>query len=228
MRLVLISDTHNLHECLSLPDGDVLVHAGDLTTRGSVPELMAATEWLNAQIGKFAHVVCIGGNHDFCLQHFMNEGAEDLMRHEIFQRVIYLRDSSVTLYGVKFYGTPWCPKHADNEWAWDVKRGPEMREKWALIPKDTDVLITHTPPYGVLDYCWQHRLGCEDLADRVTEIHPQVHVFGHIHNAYGTRLGAFDERFNQTQFFNATSTKIVDTLAGPAYQMGNAPLIVDL
>lgn len=220
MRLVLISDTHGLHSKLDLPEGDVLVHAGDLTARGKLSELAQASSWLNAQIGKFHHVVAIGGNHDFCLEHFMTEKREDLLGN-IFGDVIYSRDRSVMIDGVKFYGTPWCPQF--NDWAFNLARGPEIKAKWDMIPADTDVLVTHTPPFGVLDHYWQYRLGDEDLMERVKFIKPDVHVFGHVHNAYGScdRDG--------TQFVNACSTAIEkDSQDQDCYVMRNAPMMVDI
>jgi hypothetical protein len=132
-------------------------------------------------------------------------------------------------FNIGNYGSPWCPQFQD--WAFNCPKGPGIREKWALIPEDTDVLITHTPPYGVLDYYFQYRLGCPDLMDRVNIVRPQVHVFGHIHNVHGDRLDtSIPDR--PIHFFNAASTKIVDTLAGPEYRMGGgvgyAPHVIDL
>jgi Icc-related predicted phosphoesterase len=215
MKLVLISDTHGLESKLDLPAGDVLIHAGDLTNRGSVAELSRAAQWLSNQIenGKFHHVVCIAGNHDFALEHFMREGEEGMMRREIFQRIIYLRDSGVTLDGVKFYGSPWQPEFCD--WAFNLKRRLPIREKWALIPEDTDVLVTHGPPMGIQDWVGRERVGCADLRVAVERLQPTLHTFGHIHGGYGENTAG------PIHFVNAS---VVDE----NYKIVNAPIVVEV
>jgi len=92
----------------------------------------------------------------------------------------------VTVAGIKFYGSPWQPWFYD--WAFNLKRRTEIRAKWDLIPLDTEVLITHGPPYGILDRTTRgERVGCEELLEAIKQIRPRLHVFGHIHEAYGIR-----------------------------------------
>lgn len=230
MRIVCISDTHNLHEKLSdvMPDGDCLVHAGDLTTSGTLRELASIGDWLQRQLDRYKHVVCTGGNHDFALEKFMQLGEEDLLRRNFFGDVIYLRDNAVAIGNRKFYGSPWSPKAApDSDWAFQLPRGMfGMRDKASLIPDGTDVLITHCPPYGILDY-WsspQKRLGDEDLWERVDIVRPKLHVFGHIHTAYGER---YDDRVPEqpTRFVNASALNIQHE----CYKYdGRKPIVVDI
>lgn len=180
MKLVLISDTHTMHDKLSLPEGNVLVHAGDMALEGSTKEVQSALDWLNKQA--FKHIVAIAGNHDwaFARRH----------RNELdFGRVIYLENNSVEIDGLKFWGSPVTPWFCD--WAFNVHRGYQIRQYWKSIPDDVDVLITHGPPHGILDqsepYHNSDHLGCEELAARllVLEDRPRVHVFGHIHGGRG-------------------------------------------
>lgn len=185
MKVVLISDTHGAHP--SLPAGDVLVHCGDLTHFGSFRELRGEVEWLKSL--PFRHVVLIAGNHDVALGNLCEKKLEAQTRKLLFSGVHYLRDSGVTLDGVKFWGTPWIPPYAG---AFNLPE-VELASKWAEIPADTDVLITHGPPAGVLD----GGAGSVSLAKTVRRIHPQIHCFGHVHEGRG-------ERSNGIRFFNCS------------------------
>ena len=162
MRLVLISDTHNRQDQLRVPDGDVLVHAGDFTMSGTEKEIAAFGAWLGAQ--RHAHKVLIAGNHDRLF-----ESDPERARSLIPRDVHYLRDSEVTIEGIRFYGAPWQPWFLD--WAFNVPRGPAIAAKWALIPSGIDVLVTHGPPQGTADLTSRgEHVGCADLAaalDRV-------------------------------------------------------------
>lgn len=181
MRIVAISDTHEKHYQLKLPEGDVLVHAGDITNRGRIEKLAEFASWLNVQ--DFKHKVIVCGNHDFCFQDPRHDIAVNLIREA---GGTYLQDSGTTIHGVNFWGSPWQPWFYD--WAFNLRRGPQIAAKWNLIPDDTNVLITHGPPMGILDLIandWgdsnQHE-GCQDLIDRINNL-PELkaHIFGHFH-----------------------------------------------
>lgn len=210
MRLVMISDTHGMHDKLSLPDGDVLIHAGDLCMSGSMPEAHTACEWLKRQQRKFAHVVFIAGNHDFA---FERDNPLAYLRGA--GRVHYLLNSDITIDGVKFWGSPMTPWF--NNWAFNVERGAAIMHYWRGIPADTQVLITHGPPMGILDKSFSkgEHLGCEDLRERVVVLKPRVHVFGHIHGGYGI------DWIWGTQFINAS---VVDE----TYKVVNVPIVCDI
>jgi len=197
-RFVLISDTHNTRPVL--PPGDVLIHAGDLTMSGNMTELKSAATWLREQTKVFKHVVAIAGNHDFALEHFMREGAEGLAK-ELFWPALYLRDEGVTLDGLTCYGSPWQPRFCD--WAFNADRGPTIKKYWDAIPKNLDILISHGPPYHILDWVGRDRVGCQDLRDALDRTQPLVHVFGHIHAAYG-RASTFIEGAPTVQCYNAS------------------------
>jgi len=178
LRLVCLSDTHNGHDRLVVPDGDVLLHAGDLTGRGTAREVAAAGVFL-ARL-PHCHKVVVAGNHDFLFQE------EPGRARELLGDVTYLQDELALVAGLTIWGSPWQPWFHD--WAFNLPRGAPLAERWALVPEGVDVLVTHGPPWGVLD-CTQggERVGCEELLLARARIRPRLHLFGHIHEAYGTR-----------------------------------------
>lgn len=178
MKIVAISDTHNKHALLQLPLGDVLVHAGDVSGRGNEKEILDFLNWFAKQPHK--HKIFIAGNHDFYFEKYPQTEIYKTLRSE----VIYLNDSGITLEGVNFWGSPVQPWFYD--WAFNRRRGPEIKKHWDLIPANTNVLITHGPPLGILDrtVTGQH-VGCEDLLAAIEKVKPHYNVFGHIHEAYG-------------------------------------------
>lgn len=190
MRIVFISDTHGLHARVAIPEGDVLVHAGDLTGHGTVDEIRALDGFLAGLPHR--HKIIIAGNHDWAFEREPDE-ARRAVRH-----AIYLQDEAVEIDGLRFYGSPWQPWFLD--WAFNLPRGEALREVWSRIPDDTDVLVTHGPPLQILDRCYDGRhVGCEALREAVLErVRPRVHVFGHIHEAWGR----FDS--THTTFINAS------------------------
>lgn len=211
MKLALISDTHGLHDGLVVPNADVLVHAGDLTMRGSRRELEEAAAWLASLPHK--HKVVVGGNHDWDLQRLLMADQESII-DSMFAGCHYLRDSSVNIEGFNFYGSPWQPFFCD--WAFNLPRGSRLKEKWDMIPRrGLDVLITHGPPQGVLDSCPNGNVGCYDLRDAIRDAQPLIHVFGHIHESYG------HEKVGMTDFYNAS---VVDG----RYRRVNTPWVIDL
>lgn len=205
MRIVCVSDTHGQGLDLAVPDGDVLVHAGDLTGMGHLAQLAKEAAWLRTLPHRTK--VVIAGNHDFGFQHEPREAVA------LFDGMIYLEDTGATVDGVRFYGSPWQPRFFD--WAFNLDRGPAIRARWDLIPAGTDVLVTHGPPAGVLDRTERgEEVGCADLLAAVARVRPRVHVFGHIHEGYGTV-----ER-DGTTFVNASS-------CDKRYRPLNAPIVVD-
>jgi predicted phosphohydrolase len=185
MKITFISDTHNKHKYLTsnaydniLGSGDVLVHAGDVSSMGKSYEINDFLNWFSKT--PFTYKIFIAGNHDF---HF--ESYHDIAIGYKEQGVHYLFDSDIVIDGIKFYGSPWQPEF--HGWAFNLPRGSKLAEKWFKIPEDADILITHGPPFGKLDYVryGNENVGCEELMKRVEEIKPKIHVFGHIHEGYG-------------------------------------------
>lgn len=214
MRIVCISDTHNCNEEIVVPDGDLLIHSGDAVTSGTLNEIERFFNWFASLPHK--RKVLIAGNHDWAFQL-----QPDKVRALIPESLTYLQDSSTEIDGLKIYGSPWQPRFFD--WAFNLNRGPELAEKWARIPDDIDVLITHGPPHGILDLVprkgWDENTGCEELRKRVEQIAAygrlKLHVFGHIHCGYGVH-----EEFG-VKFVNAST-------CDEQYNPTNPPIVVDL
>lgn len=196
--ITFISDTHSKHAYCTpdLPGGDILIHSGDMSSQGYEHELHAFLKWFSKQ--KYEHKVFIAGNHDWIFERNPDRAQEILSD---YPNVTYLQDSSVELMGLKIYGSPWQPAFYD--WAFNLPRnGEELKEKWDAIPDDTDILITHGPPFQVLDYViWSQRsVGCERLQTRVFQLQPLIHAFGHIHSAGARELPSIAK----TVFINAS------------------------
>lgn len=209
VRFVVISDSHNRHPD-KLPEGDVFLHAGDFTGMGSKREVNKFNDWLETI--NFKHKVVIAGNHEIIFDPETSRPSVDPF--EMITNATYLHDSEVTIMGIKIYGAPWQPEHC--LMAFNLPRGKELRDKWTLIPNDTDILMTHGPPEGILDRVntGQH-VGCADLLKAVQKrVKPKFHVFGHIHEDYGM-LGD-----GTTTYINAA---ILDT----DYQPANSAIVFD-
>lgn len=174
-----ISDLHGAFP--KLEGGDVLIMAGDCTTNNTVPAWCKFFEWFARQ--QYKHKILVAGNHDGILVGSKKDKPFLLFRSEN-GTCDYLIDESVTIGDFKIWGSPWTPEFYD--WHFMKKRGEELREVWQKIPDDTDILVTHGPPFGILDKNKMGKpCGCEELAKAVERIKPKLHVFGHIHGGYG-------------------------------------------
>lgn len=190
MKIVLLSDTHSLHDRLDVPPGDLLLHAGDFSKRGTRAETAAFLDWFAGL--PHPHKVLVAGNHDF-----IAERAPELLEQMMPESITYLNDSGATVNGIRIWGSPIQPWFFD--WAFNRHPGPDIDRHWQLIPDDTDILITHGPPNGILDRTVKGKLaGCVDLRRHLKRIQPRLHVFGHIHEAYGT------ETHGKTTYINAS------------------------
>jgi len=205
MKIVVLSDTHGLHRLLTIPAGDVLVHAGDLTRHGNLDEVRDFNNFLSTL--PHPHKIVIAGNHDFCFERDREEC------EAVLSECVYLQDQELTVGGVRFYGSPWQPWF--HNWAFNLHRGVEIRAKWDMIPPGIEVLITHGPPYGIGDKTAQgEAVGCEDLLDVVKQINPRIHVFGHIHE------GAGINSINKTVFINAS-------VCDSGFSLVNRPIVYE-
>lgn len=206
MRIVAISDTHRLHNDIKVPDGDVLIHAGDFTGTGKIHEIAAFDVWLAKQPHR--HKIVIAGNHDVTFETMPHIARASL------QHATYLEDSGVEIDGFKIWGSPWQPRFCN--WAFNVERGEKLRQKWEQIPERVDILITHGPPYGILDSVASgEHVGCEELLKAVDRVHPRLHVFGHIHESSGSRWAG------DILFVNAS-------ICDGRYRPVNRPFVFDL
>jgi Icc-related predicted phosphoesterase len=204
VRIVCISDTHEWHRELALPDGDLLIHAGDFTFWNHAAKIRDFDDWL----GELPHPykVVIPGNHDRIFN-------QDPRSREKITNAVLLINESVRLCGLNIWGSPvTCD---------DAAYGHTMRDEraklYASIPKDTQILITHGPPYGILDRVPGsiQRQGCTELRLAVMRLQPRLHVFGHVHSGYGTLAT------ERTLFINAA-------LLGWAGDLENSPIVLDI
>lgn len=200
MKIVALSDTHDKHrEIENIPNGDVLVFAGDMTKTGRVMEVVDFANWLERLPHKYKIVVA--GNHDFCFDGNMKEDAVSELED---RGIIYLEDDYITVQDRLFYGSPRSSTFDDY-----VFRAENY--KWD-IDEDVDVLITHGPPKNCMDYSKGYgNVGCEKLEEAKEKLDLDAHIFGHIHEVNGR----VDSNFN---------VSILDE----DYKVSNAPMVIEL
>ena len=181
MKIGYISDTHTFHKMLSGFDNiDLLIHAGDFGLRGTEVEFVNFINWFNDIDVK--NKIFIAGNHDF----YLEKTPSRIIRERLSDNTFYLNDDGITIEGINIWGSPVQPWFRD--WAFNRQRGEDIKRHWDLIPNNTDILITHGPPFGILDRTDDGmRVGCEELLNCVQKIKPKFHVFGHIHESYGMK-----------------------------------------
>lgn len=223
MKCVCISDTHNRQweSKLVIPDGDVLIHAGDMTIMGTPGELVSVANWFEKIRDRFSAIVFTPGNHDLLFE-------DDLPRamkfFEKMNNVHCLINQQIVINGMKFWGTPFTKRFRD--WGFNVDPD-KLSPYWEMIPSDTDVLITHQPPYGTGDYISyesapgiprrknKEHLGCSELKRKVEQLQPRLHVYGHIHSGAGTY------RHGRTVMVNAS-------VLNEQYSLVNEPTVVEI
>ena len=173
MRILHLSDTHNLHrELQNLPPADIIIHSGDMSMSGTVQEIMSFLDWFVAL--DYQYKIFIAGNHDYCL-----DGKNPkIIQSFLPENCYYLHNNSVTIRECKFWGIPFF-------FSDDVSGN--YQQLIAQIPHDTDILITHRPPFGILDRANDISYGYPDLLQAVLTVRPRYHLFGHIHDVYGIR-----------------------------------------
>lgn len=208
LKIVAISDTHCRHRNVALPEGDMLIHAGDISYKGSFTEVSDFMQWFGGL--PFQHKVFIAGNHDF----YFEKNAAAIIQKAIPAGVTYLNDSGICINGIQIWGSPVTPWFYN--WAFNRRRGAAINKHWALVPPDTNLLITHGPAYGVLDSIVNEtNAGDAGLLQRIKTVKPAVHVCGHIHEAYGKA------KRDGTTFINAS-------VLNEKYELVNKPVVFEL
>jgi len=209
MKICCISDTHNKHRELNLPEADLLIHAGDLTGVGRRYEVEDVFKWFKEIAPNFKHgIVFIAGNHDISfdvnfgeLEFFLEDEVEVSRKNKPFWlrqileeieqdnlSVKYLENDWIIVDDVVIWGSPITPWFHGDRWAFNKHRGYGIREVWATIPEGTHVVVTHGPPSFKGDFIpsTEEYVGCDDLRDELDyRIKPLLHVYGHIHEGYG-------------------------------------------
>jgi len=214
MRITAFSDSHGQHHDMTVPDGDLLICAGDYCFRGSRKEIDEFAEWM----GNLPHEkkIAISGNHDFGAQKYDGYAQQAFMRNGVF----YLDDTSMDLEALLIHGSPWTPTFG--LWAFMDSDAVLFEDHWRLIPDDVDILITHGPPYSVLDTAHRNkeRVGSASMMGTIMTMledreKPLIHVFGHIHEGYGEYVEEQYEAYN---------VSVVDHL----YDLVNPVTIIDV
>lgn len=188
----LFSDTHNKHKELTVPDNiDIAICAGDMGTYKdpymNLKDLNEGLEWFESL--DIDTKIYSPGNHDTALDYHLLHSSQykwlDIVIHE-----------TIEVDGIKIFCSPYTPEFFN--WAYN-KNDKQLKELWEDIPNNTDILVTHGPPYMILDKCqYGYRAGCKSLAKKVKEIKPKIHVFGHIHEDGGKM-----EKIDETYYYNA-------------------------
>ena len=208
-KIVCISDTHNLHAKIKIPECDILIHAGDATGRGTLQEITSFLFWFSQQPAK--HKVLIWGNHDI-----LPEDNPNLVKMIIseYPSITYIENSEAIVMGLRIWGSPWTPRFFD----WAFNADPDkLIEVWSSIPEGIDILVTHGPPLGILDETEEgNKIGCAILLSEIqNRVKPKYHIFGHDHEGYGTMI------VGDTTFINASS-------CDRKYRPVNKPIILEL
>ena len=202
MKIITISDTHNKHKKLNIPGADVIIHAGDFSSRGYRRELEGFVKWFGNLPHKYK--ILVPGNHDIGTDPDMDPKlSRDFVKDCKDHGIILLIDESCIIHDddgnpIKVYGSPVQPTFGYG-WGWN-RDSEKITSHWDNIPDDTDILITHGPPHEILDKCFYGgtRAGCNQLLYKIEQVKPKMHVFGHIHEA----RGLFQK--NETLFVNTS------------------------
>lgn len=211
LKIVAISDTHNRHDKLVIPKCDILFHTGDWSGLGREYEIREFARWLNKQ-PQAKHVVLIPGNHELEFEKALPASLQWFK--EECPNAHLLINESITIEGIKIFGSPITPFFLD--WAWNKHRGDDIQKYWDAIPIDTQILLTHGPPYGILDQVLYSdgtpkspNLGCYQLMNKIKELKDlDLHFFGHIHSPGGRQIHQ-----DGVSFYNAS---ICDELYYPS------------
>ena len=205
MKIVCISDTHTKHLQLEIPKGDAIICAGDITSRGYIEQYEDFLNWYSSL--SHPHKILIAGNHDLGIEN----GRFDINQMCKDRDIVYLQDEEYLLHNkgeyIKVWGSPVTPQFSFG-WAFNrsttIEKSMDLEAQrngweyignhWDKIPKDVDILITHGPPYGILDEVdgfgedVKHT-GCPVLFRKIQELdNLKLHIFGHIHEGRGIRL----------------------------------------
>lgn len=207
-RIIALSDTHNLHNKVEVPECDIIIHAGDATGRGSMEELIPFLNWFSKLKSKYK--VLVPGNHDWGFQH-----QQDFYKIQCQERgITLLIDDMADLDGLKIYGSPITPYFCN--WAFNRFPGPEIQAHWDKIPSGMDIIVTHGPAYQILDMnMLNQNCGCDQLLSKLLEVKPKAHICGHLHENYGVK------EFMGIKFHNVA-------LCNEAYRIAEKPMEIIL
>jgi Icc-related predicted phosphoesterase len=213
--IVMISDIHNNQKLLNLPEADILLVAGDMTDRGSYDEISLFSKFLSKVKPKFDLIIVVAGNHEVTMdiefykksgkKYFQSNAVDPNKIRSILlenKDIVYLEDSGYEYKGINIWGSPWV--NPCGNWAFCLSGKDKGKEYFEKIPENTDILVTHSPPFGILDVVpyYNYKVnpetnnfyrveekdntGNQELLNRVKVVKPKLHVFGHIHECSGS------------------------------------------
>lgn len=212
LKVVSISDTHMSHRQLTMPDGDILIHAGDFSGTTNTQELLELNRWFGQLLNKYKKIFLVPGNHDGQFEDDF-EYAKSLLTN-----ATVLVDQLTVFEGYKIYGSPWTI----NFWNWwYMKPKEELEAIWKKIPDKVDILITHQPPLYILDSVTggDRNAGCPFLRKEVvTRIKPKLHVFGHLHQDGGTFM----------QVDGCPTTFVNAAVNNDYYKITRGPIVIEI
>jgi Icc-related predicted phosphoesterase len=216
LKIDCISDTHTKHDQIVLPGGDILIHSGDCCLSGSMQEALRFLTWFADQ--DYSHLILVPGNHDVCF-----EDNFPLLLEECKSRgITLLNDSGCEIEGIRIWGSASSPEFCN--WAFNRRRGEDIKRYWDMIPEDTEILITHGPAHMILDTAPDgYACGCKDLLDKILNSKIKLHLFGHIHGSRGYKYWEGRTYVNassvneQYYLFSYPITRIVKAADGEYY-----------
>lgn len=221
MKIVCVSDTHTLHKHVNVPDGDVFIHAGDMTNIGEDQDLLEVSEWISDLPHKHKIVIC--GNHE----KKYSEDTESIKAYFECFGIKVLHNETITIDGFKFYGEPRTPEFYN--WGWAYNPGYEAELVWEKMPEGIDVLVCHGPPLGYGDiaprlygfcqgsaYKEENHVGCPTQLKHLKRVQPKLVVCGHIHFSHGIYMTDFG------------TTVVNASICTEAYKPTNKPIVVNL
>lgn len=258
VKIVCISDTHFMHGLVDIEECDLLIHSGDYSDRGEEYQITSLNNWFGKlkSSGKVKQIITTCGNHEltFCSKmREYNEYIKKILSDPYYgSNCIYLENAGCEVMGLKVYASPATPEFCS--WGNNFRRGPELDAIWAKIPDDTQVLITHGPPYSIGDFLpigWSNEgpeeiidpngadstglryVGCEDLRRRINQLDKlRLHVFGHIHFASGMYdIDGFriqGNRLDKTMMDGFGKVFVNASVCTEEYKVLNPPIVVEI
>jgi Icc-related predicted phosphoesterase len=197
-----------------LEGGDILIMSGDISFVGNAIDFAEFDFWLGKIKHQYKAIIVTPGNHDLGSQR------NPSLFKSLITNATYLVNEPATILGLKFWVSPMTPTFMN--WAWMADRGASIKRYWDMIPEGTDVIVTHGPPFGILDACPDMddstklvNVGCEELLKAVQRIKPRLHIFGHIHEGHG------QVTIDGTTFINAS-------IMNGQYQPVNSPITINI
>lgn len=220
MKIWHISDTHGYHDLLEIPKVNMVIHSGDASNQRlphlNIFEYMKFLKWFGSLNIKYK--IIIAGNHDSSI-----ESGSITIEDFTDKGIIYLENTLVNIKGIKIWGSPYTPNFGN--WSF-MKNRSKLDKVWKQIPIDIDIVVTHTPPKGILDisenrdhtieYC-----GCNALKKNMIRIEPKLHLFGHIHNSSKDIINAGTMKLSMLDTIFSNGSVVTDGKFGKLSSNGN-------